>query len=170
MEDRRYGKFWGLTRSRVSPVSRVRLGEVLHLRGRCPTGSRSDRCKGGNQRGPFATMSSHPSPATLDSLVQYTDIQKERIESLLESGFRPLEEYDPMITLWRDVWGKSELCLDATEKIKRDVNKVDDSLINGVVPNEFNVMVLPPAVDRCWEIISKRGGSLFSSLSRVKDG
>ena len=115
-------------------------------------------------------MSSHPSPATLDSLVQYTDIQKERIESLLESGFRPLEEYDPMITLWRDVWGKSELCLDATEKIKRDVNKVDDSLINGVVPNEFNVMVLPPAVDRCWEIISKRGGSLFSSLSRVKDG
>jgi len=97
-------------------------------------------------------MLSHSSPDTLDSLVQYTKIQEERIESLLESGFQSPEQYDPMITLWRNVWGKSELCFDATEKIKRDLDKVDDSLIDGVVPNEFNVMILPPGVRRCWGI------------------
>jgi len=59
-----------------------------------------------------------------------------------------------MVALWEEVWGKSDLLLDVKERVKRDPisNRVDDSLINGVVPDECNTMLLPSAVSDCWEI------------------
>ena len=59
-----------------------------------------------------------------------------------------------MSVLRHDIWGKSDLCLDATEKIERDPlpNRVNDPLIGDVVLDEFDVMVLLRVVNRYWEI------------------
>ena len=59
-----------------------------------------------------------------------------------------------MSVLRHDIWGNSDLCLDATERIDRDplLNRVNGSLTGDVVFDEFDVMVLLCAVNRCWEI------------------
>ena len=91
---------------------------------------------------------------TLDSLIHHIDVQEERIESILESRFQPLEKGDEMVALWDEVWGNSDLCLDATHEIKRDLfpDRVNNSLIGDAVPDKFDVMVLPRVVDQCLGI------------------
>jgi len=103
---------------------------------------------------PSLAKPSHPSSVTLASLSEYTNVQEQRIGSVLKNGFQPLEQYEPMVALWHSVWGKQELCLDVTEKIERDPlpDRVDNSLIDGIVPDEFDMMILPEAVEECWKI------------------
>jgi len=98
---------------------------------------------------PIPATPSDPSPITLASLVQYTDIHEERIRLVLKSHFWLPDQYDEMITLWNDLWGRSDLCLDKTERVQRDhpPDRVNDSLINGVMPDEFDVMVLPSVMN-----------------------
>jgi len=103
---------------------------------------------------PISTTPSHTSAVTLASLVPFADVQEERIESLLESRFQPLEKGDEMVALWDEVWGNSDLCLDTTHEIERDPfpDRVNNSLIGDVVPDKFDVMVLPRVVDQLWGI------------------
>ena len=97
-------------------------------------------------------MPSHPSP--LDPLVQCADIQEQRIKALLGDRFLPSERDNRMTQLWDTFWGKSDLRLDTTEKVERDLPplKADNSLTGEVVPDECEVKILPRIVNECWEI------------------
>jgi len=103
--------------------------------------------------GSNSTLPSDQSSLTLDSLSEYANIQEERIKLLLEDEFRPLGEHERSVALWRSAWGKTDLLLDTVGEVKRDPipDRVNDSLIDGVVPDKFGMMVLPEAVEEFWK-------------------
>lgn len=97
------------------------------------------------------TLAESAEPTTMMSLQRYASDQNAVIKMLIGRGrFRDFDHPD-----WKDLfdstWGANLDDLDTTEKVQRDPDPIDDSLIlPDVVPLDCNVMPNSEVLDRCW--------------------
>jgi len=96
---------------------------------------------------------SDPTPLTLRSLQRYADAQEEIIHSVLQEdslGYYFRNPTNPGWTrFWESNWGNP--LNREEEKVVRDINPIDDSLIlPDVVPSSCKALPKPKNLEGCW--------------------